>query len=72
MNEWNLITQLNRPRRGVQLVGYDNRYLFAIGGNNGMTIQISLERYDSKTKIWAIMSDMTIPRSQFASAVLED
>ena len=63
---------MNRPRSGVQLVGFDNRYLFAIGGNDGMTRQTSLERYDWKTKEWTLMANMSIPRSNFASAVLEN
>ena len=63
---------MNRPRSGVQLVQYENQFLFAIGGNDGVTRQTSLEKYDPKAKKWTLMADMTIPRSNFASAVLEN
>ncbi|CAG2174881.1 unnamed protein product [Oppiella nova] len=72
VNEWTLITQMERPRSGVQLVAFDDQYLFAIGGNDGTARQTSLERYDPKTRGWTLMTDMSTPRSNFASVVLEN
>ena len=72
VNEWTLITNMNSPRSGVQLVDYQNQYLFAIGGNDGIARQTSVERYDPKSHKWTLMANMSIPRSNFASAVLEN
>ena len=62
---------MNRPRSGVQLIQF-NDYLYAIGGNDGISRQTSVERYDPKHKEWTQMSDMSIPRSNFACALLEN
>ena len=72
VNEWTLITHMNRLRSGVQLVQYEDQYIFAIGGNDVNIRQTFFERYEPKTKKWTLMADMSIPRSNFGSAVLED
>ncbi len=71
VNEWTLISPMIRPRSGVQLVEL-NKYLYAIGGNDGTSRQTSLERYEPKLKKWTLLSDMNTARSNFASAVLEN
>lgn len=71
-NQWTLIPNMTRPRSGVQLVPFEERYLFAIGGNDGTTRQTSMERYDPKAKKWTVMAPMSIPRSNFSSVVLEN
>jgi N-acetylneuraminic acid mutarotase len=62
---------MNRPRSGVQLVQYDC-YIYAIGGNDGITRQTSIEKYDPKRNNWILLSNMRTARSNFACAVLEN
>ena len=71
-NQWTLIPSMSRPRSGVQLVQFEDRYLFAIGGNDGQTRQTTIEKYDPKSKKWTLMACMSVPRSNFASVVLEN
>ncbi|XP_055947138.1 kelch-like protein 10 [Argiope bruennichi] len=76
-NEWTLIPNMNTPRSGVKVVAFRN-YLFVIGGFNGSNRlstgkrRCPIERYDKVTKMWTFVAPMLGPRSNFATAIIND
>jgi kelch-like protein 10 len=69
--EWTLIRPMESPRSGVNLVAYKDS-LYAIGGFNAFFRLSSVERYNpSCSSYWQQMSEMCVPRSNFAAVVLD-
>jgi kelch-like protein 10 len=69
--EWTFIPHMESPRSGVNLVAY-NDSLYAIGGFNAFFRLSSVERYSPfSLSNWQQVSEMCIPRSNFAAVVLD-
>ncbi|XP_056273693.1 kelch repeat and BTB domain-containing protein 13 [Pseudoliparis swirei] len=64
---WSRIPGLERPRRGLGLVGADGR-LYAIGGECDRTATASVEAYDVEAASWAAAASLPRPAAAAACA----
>lgn len=74
-NQWSYIKRMMTPRSGVSLVAHKNT-LYAIGGFNGYNRLKTVEKLvlgsENGLDGWSKIAEMSTPRSNFATAILDD
>ena len=59
---WKMGPAMLRARSATGCCVLENRYIFAIGGHDGLSIFKSVEMFDVETREWTMMTSMTAKR----------
>lgn len=68
-NRWSIVPSMSTPRSyfGIEVV---DDQLFVVGGYNGSTTMLSMERYDEEAGMWYGASSTDMPCSGLSCCVL--
>jgi hypothetical protein len=70
-DSWCDVMPMITKREGLQAVSIDGS-LFAMGGDNGISILNTMERYDPRIGYWTLCESMTYRRRYFGAAALRN
>ncbi|XP_057313441.1 kelch-like protein 20 [Hydractinia symbiolongicarpus] len=70
-DEWLSVASMSSKREGLVLVSHDH-VIYALGGENGVSILNTVERYDPRTGIWYNCASMGYRRRYFGAVELDN